>query len=143
MTLGEHTSPAVVVVEDDLALLAFLVTRLDYEDDLRVVGYATDAAEALRLCETLTPDIVLSDVDLPDLNGVELVGRLRAMLPTSALVLYTAACSARLEREARLNGADECLDKSVAPSQVIASLRSSLSARREVEVVQPLAAGQQ
>ena len=143
MTLGRYVSPSVLIVEDDLALLAFLVTRLDYEDDLRVVGYATDAAEALKLSETLRPDIVLSDVDLPDLDGVELAGRLRALLPTSALVLYTAACSTRLERQARLNGADACLDKSLAPSQVIATLRSSLADRRQLEVAPPLAAGQQ
>lgn len=120
----------VLIVEDDLALLAFLVTRLDYEPDLRVVGYATDAAEGLRLAGDLKPDIVLSDFDLPDLDGLTLLGRLRDVLDDAALVLYTAVWSPSFERAARLNGADDCLDKTVPPSQVIAAMRSALAARR-------------
>ena len=125
-----HPSLSIVIVEDDLALLAFLVTRLEYEDDFRVVAYATDAGEALRLAQELKPDIVLSDFDLPDLDGVALVGSLRVMLPCTGLVLYTGAWSPRLERAARLAGADDCLDKAIAPSEVVAALRAALHRRR-------------
>lgn len=121
---------SVLIVEDDLALLAFLVTRLEYEPDLAVVGYATDAAEGRRLAADLGPDIVLSDFDLPDVDGLALLTSLRDLLPTAALVLYTAAWSQSLEREARLNGADDCLDKTVPPSEMIEALRTSLEARR-------------
>ena len=127
------TGPAwidILIVEDDLALLAFLVTRLDYERDLRVLGYATDAAEAVALARDLQPDIVLSDFDLPDLDGLTLLGRLREELPDAALVLYTGVWSESFERAARLNGADDCLDKTVPPSRLIAALRSALEARR-------------
>lgn len=120
----------VLIVEDDLALLAFLVTRLEYESDMRVAGYATDGAEALRLAEELRPDIVLSDFDLPDMDGLTLVAGTRAALPASGIVLYTAAWSESLERRARLNGADDCLDKTVPPSDVIRSLRSSVVHRQ-------------
>ncbi len=126
----------VVIVEDDLALLAFLVTRLDYEPDLRVVGYATDAAEGVRLAAHLSPDIVLSDFDLPDLDVLALLGKLRDMLPTSALVLYTAVWSSSFERAARLNGADDCLDKTVPPSQLITAMRDALRDRRARPVAQ-------
>lgn len=124
---------SVLIVEDDLALLAFLVTRLEYEPDLAVVGYATDAAEGMRLASELAPDIVLSDFDLPDADGLTLLAQLRTLLPDSALVLYTAAWSSSLERQARLKGADDCLDKTVPPSRVIAALRASLAARRSLE----------
>lgn len=129
MTSGP-ASIDVLIVEDDLALLAFLVTRLEYEPDLRVVAYATDAAEGVRLATDLQPDIVLSDFDLPDLDGLTLIGTLRDRLPESALVLYTAVWSVAFERAARLNGADDCLDKTVPPSQVIAAMRDALAARR-------------
>ena len=126
------TPLSVLIVEDDLALLAFLVTRLDYERDLRVVAYATDGAEALRLAAELRPDVVLSDFDLPDVDGVSLVGSLRVLLPSAGLVLYTAAWSSRLERAARLAGADDCLDKTVPPSRVIDALRNSAGQRQGV-----------
>lgn len=126
------TSPGldVLIIEDDLALLAFLVTRLEYERDIRVVGYATDGAEGVRLADELRPDVVLSDFDLPDMDGLQVVGDLRRRLPASALVLYTAAWSDALERKARLNGADDCLDKTVPPSALVSALRESLSIRR-------------
>ena len=125
---------AVLIVEDDLALLAFLVTRLEYESDFRVVGYATDGAEGVRLAEELQPDVVLSDFDLPDIDGLTVVGTLREHLPLSGLVLYTAAWSPSLERAARLRGADDCLDKTVPPSEVVAALRSSVATRRATAV---------
>lgn len=128
----ESRTVDVLIVEDDLALLAFLVTRLEYEPDFRVVGYATHGAEALQLASEASPDIVLTDFDLPDVEGLELVGALRALLPEASLVLYTAAWSERLEREARLNGADDCLDKTVAPSALVAALRACAGSRRAV-----------
>lgn len=136
-----ETPLSVLIVEDDLALLAFLVTRLDYEHDLRVLAYATDAAEALRLAHELRPDVVLSDFDLPDLDGVSLVGSLRVLLPEAGLVLYTAAWSARLERAARLAGADDCLDKTVAPSNVIQALRTSALSRQGLVLPEAQTAG--
>ena len=140
MTPG--SSPlSVLIVEDDLALLAFLVTRLDYERDLRVVAYATDAAEGLRLAAELRPDVVLSDFDLPDLDGVALVGSLRGLLPATGLVLYTAAWSTRLEWSARLAGADHCLDKTVPPSEVIEALRSSALQRQGLVLPEAQSAG--
>ena len=120
----------VLIVEDDLALLAFLVTRLEYEPDFRVVGYATDGAEGVRLAQELQPHVVLSDFDLPDMDGLTVVGSLREQLPTSGLVLYTAAWSASLERTARLRGADDCLDKTAPPGEVVAALRTSVATRR-------------
>ena len=120
----------VLIVDDDLARLAFLITRIEYEPDLRVVGYATCAADAIRLAETLSPDIVLSDFDLPDADGLTQIGVWRATVPGAAVVIYTATWSPPLERSARLNGADVCLDKTVPPSRLITALRDSLLRRR-------------
>ena len=120
----------VLIVDDDLARLAFLITRLEYEADLRVVGYATCATDAAGMAEALAPDIILSDFDLPDADGLSQIGRWRQVVPHAAVVVYTATWSESLERAARLNGADECLDKTVPPSHLVAALRNSLMRRR-------------
>jgi DNA-binding NarL/FixJ family response regulator len=120
----------VLIVDGDLARLAFLITRLEYEPDLRVVGYATDATDAMELATGLAPDVILSDLDLPDAEGPGQIGIWRRLNPAAGIVIYTARWSESLERQARLNGADECLDKSVPPSELVAAVRDSLSRRR-------------
>lgn len=128
--MNQAVDSGVLIVDDDLARLAFLITRIEYEPDLRVVAYATTAAEGLELAQTLEPDIVLSDFDVPDAEPLDLVAAWRQTVPSSAVVVYTAAWSEPVKRAARLNGADACLDKCVPPSQLIAALRGGLSGRR-------------
>lgn len=128
--MGKGQDIDVLIVDDDLARLAFLITRLEYEPDMRVVGYATCATDATALAGTLKPDIILSDFDLPDADGLGQIGMWRATVPSAAVVIYTATWSESLERAARLNGADECLDKTVPPSDLIRALRDSLALHR-------------
>lgn len=129
--MGSSTtaSASILIVDDDLALVAFLTTRLEYEPGFRVAGFATDGSEAIQLARTMRPDIIISDYDLPDIDGLSLVQQLRGASPAAAIVLYTAVWSASLERSARLSGADDCLDKTTAPRVLVQSLRDALEAR--------------
>lgn len=124
----------VLVVDEDLARVAFLSTRLGYEPDFRVAGFATSANEALTLARTLRPTVVVSDHDLPDLDGRLLLEGLRAAVPDAAILLYTAAWSRARERTALLCGADECLDKSTPPSILIEALRGARHRRADVAI---------
>ncbi len=66
----------VLVAEDQAMVLGALSALLDLEDDIEVVGRARDGAEALQLAERLEPNVVLTDIEMPQMTGLELAARL-------------------------------------------------------------------
>ena len=66
----------VLVAEDQAMVLGALSALLDLEDDIEVVARARDGAEALRLAEQTEPDLVLTDIEMPQVTGIELAARL-------------------------------------------------------------------
>jgi two-component system response regulator DesR len=67
----------VLIAEDQAMLLSALGTLLDLEDDLEVVGLAADGKQALELIRKTSPDVVLTDIEMPELTGLELAERIR------------------------------------------------------------------
>ena len=66
----------VLVAEDQAMVLGALSALLDLEDDIDVVARARDGAEAMKLAERLEPDVVLTDIEMPRVTGLELAARL-------------------------------------------------------------------
>ena len=80
----------VAVVDDHPVVRDGVVTQLARYPGITVVGHAADAAEAIRLCATERPDVVLLDVRLPDAMAVDVVPRVHAVSPGSRVLLFTA-----------------------------------------------------
>ena len=88
MTAGEGDASArVVVVEDSLVQRANLVAVLEADGDIRVVGEATTAVEAIDLVASLRPDVVTLDLNIPDGGGQYALEQIMAHNPTPVLVL--------------------------------------------------------
>ena len=66
----------VLIAEDQAMVLGALSALLDLEDDIEVLGRARDGAEALQLAERLRPDVVLTDIEMPRVTGLELAAKL-------------------------------------------------------------------
>lgn len=79
----------VLLVDDQPLVRAGLHRILASEDDLEIVGEASDGAEALKLVETLSPDVVVMDIRMRGMDGVEATQRIRAMNGPPVLVLTT------------------------------------------------------
>lgn len=77
----------VVVVEDSRVQRAHLVHTLEADGDIHVVGQALGAAEAIRLVQTLRPDVVTLDLEIPDGGGQHAIEQIMAFCPTPILVL--------------------------------------------------------
>ena len=81
---------SIVVAEDQALVLGALATLLDLEDDLTVVGRAGDGNSALALIDRLRPDILVSDIEMPGLTGLELADRLaKANSPAKVIIVTT------------------------------------------------------
>jgi len=89
----------IVIAEDQTLVLGALSALLRLEPDFEVVGGAADGREALALCERLTPDIVLTDIEMPHMTGLELAqGLVARKLACRVVVVTTFARSGYLRR---------------------------------------------
>ncbi len=87
----------VLVAEDQAMVLGALSALLDLEDDIEVVARARDGAEALTLAERLEPDVVLTDIEMPRVTGLELAAQL-VERGTHVIILTTFARPGYLRR---------------------------------------------
>ncbi|OEZ55648.1 response regulator transcription factor [Duganella sp. HH105] len=93
------TMISVVIAEDQALVLGALAALLGLEGDLDVVGRASNGQEALALCRALRPDILLTDIEMPLMTGLELAAALAGeSLPTRVMIVTTFARSGYLRR---------------------------------------------
>ena len=89
----------VVLAEDQAMVLGALSALLEIEGDIQVAGRAQNGSEALEICRTARPDVLLTDIEMPGMTGLELAAAIRAEgLPTRIIILTTFARSGYLRR---------------------------------------------
>jgi DNA-binding NarL/FixJ family response regulator len=100
-----------VLVVDDAANLRELLTLLiDTEDDFEVIGTACDGEQALEVAAALMPDIVLLDLAMPVMDGMQALPGLRGLLPEALIVIFSGFEQASLIDEAIAAGANAYLE---------------------------------
>ena len=101
-----------VLLADDHALMRRLLRRaISAHPALEFVGEAADGAEALELARSLAPDVVVLDLAMPELDGLQVAGKLRTDLPECAILVFSAFEAARVAGAALAAGADRYLEK--------------------------------
>jgi len=89
----------VAVAEDQAMVLGALAALLEIESDLEVVGLARDGREALEVVVSKAPDVLLTDIEMPEMTGLEVAAEiLRRRLPTRVIILTTFARAGYLRR---------------------------------------------
>lgn len=109
----------IVMAEDQAMVLGALAALLDLEPDLEVVGRARDGEEALALVADLLPDILVSDIEMPKLTGIDVAGRLQDSGAATQVVIVTTFGRAGYLRRAMEAGVRGYLLKD-APADVLA-----------------------
>jgi DNA-binding NarL/FixJ family response regulator len=95
----EATTVRVLVVDDFERFRRFVCSRLGKRRDLQVIGEASDGLEAVRKAEELKPDLIVLDVGLPTLNGIEVARRIRELCPECKILFMSQLSSADMLRE--------------------------------------------
>ena len=101
-----ETSPVRVLVVDDYEpFRRFVCSTLGKSSDLQVIGEADDGLEAIHKAEELQPDLIVLDIGLPTLNGIEAARRIRKLSPESKILFVSQESSADVVQEALRIGA--------------------------------------
>jgi two-component system, NarL family, response regulator DesR len=121
-----------VLAEDQRMLLGALEVLLGLETDLDVVGTAVDGNEALRLILSLAPDVLLTDIEMPGMSGLEVAAEVRRRgLPTRVVILTTFARAGYLRR-ALDAGATGYLLKDAPSGTLVEAIRAVHAGRRVI-----------
>ncbi|MDP7978261.1 response regulator transcription factor [Bacillus sp. WLY-B-L8] len=122
----------IIIAEDQRMLRGALGALLDLEDDIEVVGQAENGEEALKLIETLQPDIGIMDIEMPIQSGLDVAETLRKQQsPCRVMILTTFARPGYFERAMKANVQGYLLKDS--PSEdLAAAIRNVMNGKREI-----------
>ncbi|WP_284614755.1 response regulator [Aquabacterium humicola] len=114
----------VMLVEDHRLVREALRDTLAREADIRVVAEAGDAATALALAREWVPDVIVLDIGLPDVNGIETAARLRDARLSTRIIALSAYSDKRFVTEMLRAGAAAYVTKSAAGTDLVAAIRA-------------------
>ena len=129
----------VLIADDDRGYRKFVRRILEMERDMVVVAEAADGEEAVRLAQELNPDLILMDIDMPRLDGLQATRRLKAhQVGIQTRVLVFCLLGGQTYRDAAVKyGADAFLPKDAPISQILSTIRK-FSPQVEAEANQTL-----
>jgi DNA-binding NarL/FixJ family response regulator len=116
----------ILVVDDFQNFRQFVVALLGKRPELQVVGEASDGPEAIQKAVELRPDLILLDIGLPSLNGIEVARQLRSLVPESKIIFLTLESSAAVVEEALSLGARGYVAKFKAQVDLFAAVEAAL-----------------
>ena len=129
---GASGSGRLLVVEDHEPFRRFVCSTLEKRTELQVIGEVSDGLEAVQKAEELQPDLILLDVGLPTLNGIEAARRIRKRSPQSKILFVSQETSTDVVQEALGLGAMGYVAKTNAGIELLAAVEAVFQGRRFV-----------
>jgi DNA-binding NarL/FixJ family response regulator len=114
-----------VMLVDDHALVRSAVRQAIAADDVELVAEAATAEDAFALAIAVRPDVMLLDIDLPGMNGIQMLEELAPRLPDTKIVILTVSDSERDVIEALARGASGYLTKDLSPEALLRAIRGT------------------
>jgi DNA-binding NarL/FixJ family response regulator len=123
------SSISVLVVEDFAAFRQFITATLASMTGLQVIGEVSDGLEAVQKSRELQPDLILLDIGLPSLDGIEAARRIRKLAPASKIIFVTQESSVDVVQVAVDLGANGYVVKAQAGRDLVAAVEAVLSGK--------------
>jgi DNA-binding NarL/FixJ family response regulator len=113
----------IVVVDDEPLFVEMVVAMLGGEENLEVVATARDGAEAVRVAEELEPDVVLMDISMPVMNGIDATREITRRDPDASVLILTGGSNVADIDDARMAGAAGYLTKDRIAGELVSEIR--------------------
>ena len=120
----------VLVVEDNGRFRNFVCSKLRQPNDFKIVGEAVDGLEAVSKAAELRPDLILMDIGLPGINGIEAARQIRTLVPNAKIIFLTQESSPEVIQEAKNLGASGYVLKIEAETDLVAAVEAVLRGRQ-------------
>ena len=136
------TNTIKVLVVDDIVDTGSQISKLlSFEQDMEVVGLASSGQEGLQLAASLLPDVVLLDINMPEMDGIETAERLTRQTPSAAIVMMSVNGEADYVRRAMLAGARAYLIKPFSSDELFSMVRDVFVRRPVTPSIVPVGPG--
>jgi DNA-binding NarL/FixJ family response regulator len=123
------TSIRILVVDDYEPFRRFARSTISERPEFQVIGEVSDGLEAVQSAEELQPDLILLDISLPKLNGIEAARRIREHSPKTKILFFSENRSPQIVEEALSTGAGGYLLKSDAARELFAAMEAALQGK--------------
>jgi DNA-binding NarL/FixJ family response regulator len=120
------SSIRVLVVDDYEPFRRVLCSKLESRPDLQIIGEASDGLESVEKARTLNPDLILLDIGLPRLNGIEAARRITRIVPTAVILFVSQTSDADVVKEALSTGAKGFVWKQQAGVDLLPAVETTL-----------------
>ncbi|MGA3325339.1 MAG: response regulator transcription factor [Terriglobia bacterium] len=119
----EEKRVRVLIADDDQKFRIFIRRVLEAQANLAVIGEAQDGEEAVKKAQEMKPEMVIMDMDMPGIDGLEAARRVKASLPRAVVVMFSPAEGTAYRDAAARSGADEFLLKTASILQIHSTIR--------------------
>ncbi len=116
----------VFIIEDQKILTDFLVEVVKEHETLEFVGQTSNGTDALEACQQSEPDLVLLDIGLPGLNGIDVLHRLKRWNPELFVMVFTGHTESHVVQKAIRGGADSFLEKNMGLEELEKALEMAI-----------------
>lgn len=112
-----------LVADDDAQMLRLICSLLEAEGNIQVMGTAGDGQQALRQAEALKPNLVVLDMMMPEMNGLEACAQLRRLFPSIRIIIISGHDSAETRRLCQESGANAFVPKHRLAPELLPEIR--------------------
>lgn len=113
----------ILIADDSDMVRRGVIGILSSEEGWEVCGEATDGSDALRKAQELLPDVILLDISMPGMNGLEATRLLRKQTPKVTIIVISQHEASQLLPRAVEAGADACVDKNRLSTDLVATIK--------------------
>ncbi len=123
-----------MIVDDRSQIRDELKTFLELSGEIEVIVDAADGAEAIRLAQALTPDVIVMDIQMPGVDGLEATRKIKSGPTNPAIIILTIHTEEAMRHLAFEAGADDYVEKNAGVNRLLEAIQRVISKKQEEEI---------